>query len=234
MSGAISPRFAPLSILRRMSCSTPCTAGSAKTGGCKSVLDLLEIPYTHSGVLASALAMDKPTAKRMFRGAGIRCAEHVVVDRSALAQGDVLPRPYVVKPLGEGLEPRRRHRHRRVQFLSAGRALAVRRPRDGGTLRSGARDHRRRDGRPCPRRDRDPPRRGLLRLPRQVHRGAPANTSCRRRFRATRTTPRCGFSVDAHQALGCRGVSRADLRYDDGIRRRRRASICSRSIPSPA
>ena len=44
--------------------------------GCiQGMLELLGIPYTHSGVLASALAMDKPTAKRVFAAAGLRCPE---------------------------------------------------------------------------------------------------------------------------------------------------------------
>jgi len=71
--------------------------------GCvQGLLELLAIPYTHSGVLASALAMDKPTAKRLFEGAGIPCAEHVIASRDAVLAGDVMPRPYVLKPLNEG------------------------------------------------------------------------------------------------------------------------------------
>jgi len=71
--------------------------------GCmQGLLELLAVPYTHSGVLASALAMDKPTAKRLFAAAGIPCAEHVIADRAAVLAGDVMPRPYVLKPLNEG------------------------------------------------------------------------------------------------------------------------------------
>jgi D-alanine-D-alanine ligase len=71
--------------------------------GCvQGVLDLAGIPYTHSGVLASALAMDKTMAKRLFAAAGIRCPEGVIADREALLRGDVMPRPYVVKPNSEG------------------------------------------------------------------------------------------------------------------------------------
>ena len=71
--------------------------------GCiQGVLDILAIPYTHSGVLASALAMDKPTAKRLFADAGIRCAEHAVVDRETLLSGAAMEPPYVVKPINEG------------------------------------------------------------------------------------------------------------------------------------
>jgi D-alanine-D-alanine ligase len=71
--------------------------------GCiQGMLELLAIPYTHSGVLASALAMDKPMAKRLFLDVGIPCAEHVIASRDDVLAGDVMPRPYVVKPLNEG------------------------------------------------------------------------------------------------------------------------------------
>jgi D-alanine-D-alanine ligase len=71
--------------------------------GCvQGLLELLHIPYTHSGVLASALAMDKPMAKRLFHTANIPCAEHVIARRDEVLSGDVLPRPYVIKPLNEG------------------------------------------------------------------------------------------------------------------------------------
>ncbi len=71
-------------------------------GTVQGVLELMRIPYTHSGVLASALAMDKPMAKRLFAAAGIPCPEGVEVTRAALTAGDIMPRPYVVKPANEG------------------------------------------------------------------------------------------------------------------------------------
>lgn len=71
--------------------------------GCvQGVLDILDIPYTHSGLLASALAMDKPMAKRLFASAGIRVAEHKIASRDEIMSSDVIDRPYVVKPLNEG------------------------------------------------------------------------------------------------------------------------------------
>jgi len=71
--------------------------------GCvQGLLDILDIPYSHSGLLASALAMDKPMAKRLFAAAGIPVAEHVIADRGEITAGDVMERPYVVKPLNEG------------------------------------------------------------------------------------------------------------------------------------
>ncbi len=71
--------------------------------GCvQGLLDILDIPYTHSGLLASALAMDKPMAKRLFVDAGIPVAEHLIVTREDILAGDVMDRPYVIKPLNEG------------------------------------------------------------------------------------------------------------------------------------
>ncbi len=71
--------------------------------GClQGLLNILEIPYTHSGMLASALAMDKPVAKKLFAAAGIPVAEHVIVGRDQVIAGDVMDRPYVIKPLNEG------------------------------------------------------------------------------------------------------------------------------------
>ena len=71
--------------------------------GCiQGVLDWLRIPYTHSGLRASALAMDKQAAKAVFRAAGLTVPEGYVVDREELAFQDPLPRPFVLKPVNEG------------------------------------------------------------------------------------------------------------------------------------
>jgi D-alanine-D-alanine ligase len=71
--------------------------------GCvQGMLELMKIPYTHSGVLASALAMDKPMAKQVFKAVGLRCAEGKVFTREEVLKGDPMPRPYVVKPSNEG------------------------------------------------------------------------------------------------------------------------------------
>ena len=71
--------------------------------GCiQGLLNILDVPYTHSGVLASALAMDKPAAKTMFAAAGIKVAEHRIVRREELAKRAVMDPPFVVKPVNEG------------------------------------------------------------------------------------------------------------------------------------
>jgi UDP-N-acetylenolpyruvoylglucosamine reductase len=71
--------------------------------GCvQGLLDILGLPYTHSGLLASALAMDKPMAKAVFEAEGIPTAPHVIADREQVLDGDAMARPYVIKPLNEG------------------------------------------------------------------------------------------------------------------------------------
>ena len=71
--------------------------------GCvQGILEWLKIPYTHSGVLASALAMDKTRAKEAYRAAGLPVVDSVLATRAEVSAGHVLPPPYVVKPNNEG------------------------------------------------------------------------------------------------------------------------------------
>jgi D-alanine-D-alanine ligase len=71
-------------------------------GTMQGVLEILGIPYTHSGVLASALAMNKDKAKSVAAAARIPVAEHRIVARIDAAREHILPPPYVVKPIAEG------------------------------------------------------------------------------------------------------------------------------------
>ncbi|MFI5091517.1 MAG: D-alanine--D-alanine ligase, partial [Terriglobales bacterium] len=71
-------------------------------GTLQGVLEILGIPYTHSGVLASALAMQKDVAKQVFRAAGVPVPEGLVVSRFEAGSKHLLPPPYVVKPIAEG------------------------------------------------------------------------------------------------------------------------------------
>ena len=185
-------------------------------GRVQGILDLLEIPYTHSGVLAAALAMDKPMAKRLFRCAGIRCAEHVIVSRTAAVAGDVLPRPYVVKPLREGsslgvvivtegTDPCFATEHWAfgdtvmVERYVPGREITV---AVMGERALGVTELR--------------PLVGFYDYRAKYTEGAtehlvPAPLPPDAYDAAMQ------FAVDAHKVLGCRGVSRADLRYDDAV-----------------
>jgi D-alanine-D-alanine ligase len=71
--------------------------------GCvQGLLELMQIPYTHSGVLASALAMHKERAKDAFRGAGIPVVPSMVVDRREASARHIMEPPYVIKPVNEG------------------------------------------------------------------------------------------------------------------------------------
>ncbi len=71
--------------------------------GCvQGVLEILGIPYTHSGVLASALAMDKQRAKLVLRDAGVPSPEGRIVSRQEAAGGHIMKPPYVIKPNAQG------------------------------------------------------------------------------------------------------------------------------------
>jgi len=71
--------------------------------GCvQGLLEWMQIPYTHSGVLASALALDKARSKEAYRAVGLPVVESVLVDKREVEAGHVMAPPYVVKPNNEG------------------------------------------------------------------------------------------------------------------------------------
>lgn len=71
--------------------------------GCiQGILEVLAIPYTHSGVMASALAMNKDRAKAVMKEAGVPVAEHRIMHRFEAAKEHAMAPPYVVKPVNEG------------------------------------------------------------------------------------------------------------------------------------
>lgn len=92
----------------RMSDIKPDVAFNALHGrwgedGCvQGILEWLRIPYTHSGVLASALAMDKQKAKEVYTAAGLPTVQSRLACREEVEAHHVLPPPYVVKPNNEG------------------------------------------------------------------------------------------------------------------------------------
>jgi D-alanine-D-alanine ligase len=71
-------------------------------GTVQGLLELMRIPYTHSGVLSSALAMHKERTKDVYRAAGLPVVKSIVVDRMAAAAAHLMAPPYVVKPVNEG------------------------------------------------------------------------------------------------------------------------------------
>lgn len=184
--------------------------------GCiQGILDILGIPYTHSGLLASAVAMDKPMAKKLFAVEGVPVVEHVLATQAQIMAGDPMPRPYVIKPTNEGSSvgvhivreganapplfgdsgwPA--NRTMMVERFIPGRELTVAVMGDKPlavteiTTGRGFYDYEAKYA-PGGSRHVVP-----AEIPADIYQQAMA----------------CGLA--AHQALGCRGVSRADLRYD--------------------
>lgn len=80
-----------------------CLHGRWGEDGCvQGLLEWLRIPYSHSGVLASALAMDKQRTKDVYRAAGLPIVDSVICPKGDVMAGHVMPPPYVVKPNNEG------------------------------------------------------------------------------------------------------------------------------------
>jgi D-alanine-D-alanine ligase len=183
-------------------------------GTVQGVLEFLQIPYTHSGVLASAVAMNKPLAKAVFARAGLPLADGIVVPRDQLVAADPMPAPFVVKPTNEGSSVgvrivRPNDNSWRVEAASwpfedalierfipgreltvavmADRALGVCEIRSHGTFYDYTAKYA---------------AGGSDHL-------VPAPID-KRAYEAA-----LDIALRAHRALGCRGVSRADLRYDD-------------------
>jgi D-alanine-D-alanine ligase len=186
--------------------------------GCvQGILEVLGIPYTHSGVLASALAMNKPKAKDVMKAAGIPVAESILIHRLEAAKGHAMAPPYVIKPPNEGssfgvLIVREDARHPPQQLFADdwphGDLVMVERFVAGRELTCGVRgdvameiieivtDHRFYDY------------------------DAKYAVGGSRHVLPAKILPNIYQNVRmlalrAHQALGCRGVSRADFRYDD-------------------
>lgn len=71
--------------------------------GCVSgLLEIMQIPYTHSGVLASALALDKIHSQDLFIKNGIKCPNRLIIDKKQNIKNDPMQRPYVIKPINQG------------------------------------------------------------------------------------------------------------------------------------
>ena len=184
--------------------------------GClQGALEFLSIPYTHSGVLASAIAMDKPTAKRLFANVGIPCAEHVITTRKEVLERDVIDPPYVVKPLNEGSSVG-------VQIVQLGdKRPFITDPR--WTISDNVMVEKFVPGREITVAVMDGRALGVTEL--QTDGGFFDYDAKYTEGRTTHVFPAClpqkiyaaamEYAVAAHNILGCRGVTRADLRYDD-------------------
>jgi D-alanine-D-alanine ligase len=183
-------------------------------GTIQGVLEFLQIPYTHSGVLASSIAMDKPMAKAVFARAGLPLAEGIVVPRESLGVADPLPAPFVVKPTNEGSSVGVRivrpndnswpeeargwaYSEALVERFIPGREITV---AVMGDRALGVCEIR--------------PRGSFYDYTAKYAEGgsvhlvpAPIHPQAYEQALA--------IGLGAHRALGCRGVSRSDLRYDD-------------------
>ena len=186
--------------------------------GCiQGILEILDIPYTHSGVLASALAMNKPKAKDVMKAAGIPVADSVLVDRIEAAARHVIEPPYVVKPPNEGssfgviiVNADASHPPQQLyaEDWSHGDIVMVERYVAGRELTCGVRGDEPLDIIDVVTGDRFY----------DYHAKYAAGGS--RHVLPAELLPDVYqnirmLALRAHQALGCRGVSRADFRYDD-------------------
>lgn len=181
--------------------------------GCvQGILEWLRIPYTHSGVLASALAMDKTRAKAAFAQAGLPVAESLIAPRAEIAARHVMAPPYVVKPNNEGSSvgiylvqeaangPPALAKDAPAQLLVEafvpGRELTVSVMGDRATAVTEIMTDDWYDY-------------DAKYKPGGSHHVIPADIP-------SEITAAClKMAVTAHQALGCRGVSRTDFRWDE-------------------
>ena len=184
-------------------------------GRVQGLLDLMAIPYTHSGVLASAIAMDKPMAKKLFTSDGLLCPEGVVMSLAELLDGGPpFPGAIVAKPAAEGssigvfilhdgdLRPLRERND-----VDLSQRMLVERYLPGRELTVAVLDD-------------EPlavteisPREGFFDYRAKYSEGfadhlipAPVPDDIHERALA--------WGLRAHRLLGCRGVSRTDFRYD--------------------
>jgi D-alanine-D-alanine ligase len=184
-------------------------------GTIQGVLEVLRIPYTHSGVLASAAGMHKPTAKAIFAAAGLPLAKGLVASRAALAGGDPMARPFVVKPIAEGssvgvrivrehdnswaVEARSwAYEEVLIEAFIPGRELTV---AVMGERALGVLEIRPNNAAMYDYDAKYAPGGSTHLVPAPIHPHAYDEA--------------LALGLKAHRALGCRGVTRSDLRYDD-------------------
>jgi D-alanine-D-alanine ligase len=186
-------------------------------GTLQGVLEILGIPYSHSGVLASAIAMHKGYAKAIFRAAGIPVAEDVVASRFDAAQRHLMPPPYVIKPMSEGSSVgvfivTEEHPHPPQELYrddwAFGEQVLIERYVPGKELTCAVIGDR-----PLDVID-------IVPATRFYDYEAKYAAGGSRHVLPAQILPNVyqevrRLALAAHSALGCRGVSRADFRYDD-------------------
>ncbi|HVL73636.1 MAG TPA: D-alanine--D-alanine ligase [Beijerinckiaceae bacterium] len=187
-------------------------------GVIQGLLEVLRFPYTHSGVLASALAMRKDKAKMVLKAAGVPVADGVTVHRREAAERHVMPPPYVVKPVAEGssfgvIIVREDRTHPPQELLREdwpyGDEVLVERFVAGRELTCGVMGDRALgviDIRPAT---------GLFYDYDAKYAKGGSIHILPAELKPNVYQQVQELALTAHQALGCRGVSRTDFRYDD-------------------
>jgi D-alanine-D-alanine ligase len=192
--------------------------GQGGEDGCiQGVLEILELPYTHSGVLASALAMDKERAKHAFRAARLPCARDVVLDRREAARQHALEPPYVLKPVAQGSSVGvfivRKGDNRPPDALThpdwqLGDRIMAEEYIPGRELTVAVMGERALAVTEIL------PATGFYDYQAKYAEGGSRHVVPAQLPKAV-SEEACRIALAAHQVLGCRGVSRTDLRYDD-------------------
>jgi D-alanine-D-alanine ligase len=189
-------------------------------GTIQGVLEVLRIPYTHSGVLASALAMQKDLAKTVLSAAGIPVAHGITVDRRDAALRHILTPPYVLKPVAEGssfgvviVKRDRTHPPQEVgrEDWPYGDRLLAERFVAGKELTCAVIGDR-----PTDVIEVQPVSEAFYGYDAKYSKGGSIHII------PAKVKPKIYHEVQqlalrAHRALGCRGVSRSDFRWDDTI-----------------
>lgn len=186
--------------------------------GCvQGLLEILDMPYTHSGVLASALAMDKQRAKAVFEDAGIPSPPGMIVSRADAAGGHVMAPPYVIKPNAQGSSvgvfivregDNRPPAQLTQKEWSLGEEVLVEKFIPGRELTVAVLG----DRALCVTEITT----ALSFYDYEAKYAAGGSKHVLPADLSSETTERClDFALRAHQALGCRGLSRADFRYDE-------------------
>ncbi len=186
-------------------------------GTLQGMLEIIGIPYSHSGVLASALAMQKDTAKTVLKAAGVPVPGGMVAARTEAAKRHLLPPPYVIKPVAEGSSVgvfivREDHKHPPQELTRAdwafGDQILVEPYIPGKELTCAVMGDK---------------ALGVIEIVPTVKfydyeaKYAPGGS---KHLLPAPITPAVyaevqRLSLAAHRALGCRGVTRSDFRYDE-------------------
>jgi D-alanine-D-alanine ligase len=186
--------------------------------GCvQGVLETLAIPYTHSGVLASALAMDKAKAKAVLAAAGVVVPGGGLFNRFDVAREHVIPPPYVVKPNAEGSSvgvflvmdgSNRPPQEVVAPSWTFGEEVMVEPYIRGKELAAGVMDGKGMTVTEII------PTTGFYDYEAKYGEGGSAHV-CPADLPPHVIEKSLKLAEMAHAALGCRGVTRSDLRYDD-------------------